>query len=82
MSLIYLILFWILSDSLRTFILSYTKLELKYNIPTYKKWLDNHGHKRAYQWHKMVLQYLQYEYHFTPQRINREKEGLLVSGKD
>ena len=33
-----------------------------YNIPSYRKWLDDHGYRAAYGFHKRFLQHLQHQH--------------------
>src|SRR5215831_394548 len=37
------------------------RFESTYHVPSYKKWLDGHGHLAAYRFHKRFLQHLQHQ---------------------
>jgi hypothetical protein len=37
------------------------RFDSTYHVPSYKKWLDSHGHLVAYRFHKRFLQHLQHQ---------------------
>jgi hypothetical protein len=42
-------------------VLQSLRFDSTYHVPSYRKWLDSHGHLAAYQFHKRFLQHLQHQ---------------------